>query len=245
MLHATKGIVFHTVRYAESGLVVKIYTSLFGLQSYLIKGVYGKRPKFRPGLFQPLTLLDCIVYHNDRHTLQSVKEVQLDHPYSAIPFDIRKSTVSLFLCELVYKAIREEESNPDLFEFLRSFFIHLDLTENPVTMTPVTFSLQLMHHLGIFPHDNHSPSAPVFNLREGFFQASIPGHTQYLDETDSLIFHRLLNIPAGSSGDQDIAETIPARQRQRMLETILLYYQLHLPGFKPLQSHHILHTVFT
>ncbi|HQS52668.1 MAG TPA: recombination protein O N-terminal domain-containing protein, partial [Daejeonella sp.] len=43
MLHKTRGIVFKTTNYAESSVVVQIFTEKFGLQSYLINGI--KRPK--------------------------------------------------------------------------------------------------------------------------------------------------------------------------------------------------------
>jgi DNA repair protein RecO (recombination protein O) len=243
MLHSTKGIVFHSIKYAETSIIVKIYTGIFGIQSYLIKGIRNQKSKIKPGLFQSMTLLDLVVYRKDKHALQSVREVSLAHPFKTIPFDIRKSSVALFINELVYKAIREEEPNPDLFEFLWQTCLHLDETEESVATFHISFALQLMHHLGIFPQNNHSPELPIFNLREGFFQASIPGHTQYLDEANSRLFHNLL---ATCNNDPDFLGDTPwgvSTDRNWMLETILTYYQLHLPGFRGVQSHHILHDV--
>ena len=237
MLHSTKGIVFHSLKYAETSVIVKIYTELFGLQSYLFKGVRNSRSKIKPGLFQSMTLLDLVVYHKEKQSLQSVKEVHLAQPFKTIPFDIRKSSVTLFINELVYKAIREEEPNPGLFLFLWQTCLRLDETAESVSVFHLEFALQLMHHLGIFPQNNHSAMFPVFNLREGLFQASIPNHPHYLDPENSLLFHNMLT----TCGCEDAACCISARNR--MLETILLYYQLHLPGFRSVQSHHILHDV--
>ena len=110
MLQKTRGIVLHSVTYSETSLVVKIYTEAFGLQSYLLKGAKGKRSSFRPVFFQPLNLLDAVVYKNEKTALQSMKEVQLAHPFRSIPFDIRKSSIALFLNEILYKSIREEEA---------------------------------------------------------------------------------------------------------------------------------------
>ncbi len=252
MLHSTRGIVFHSVKYSESSVIVKIYTGLFGLQSYLFKGIRNPKSRIKPGLFQPLTLLDLVVYHKERHTLQSVKEVRLAHPYQSIPYDIRKSSVALFINELVYKAIREEEANPSLFEFLWSSCLHLDETDATVSDFHLLFALQLCHHLGIFPQTNYSRQCPFFNLREGHFQSSIPEHPQYLDPEMSRRFNELLE---GCSMDEiENNETakwlngepiLSAEARRQLLETILLYYQLHLPGFRGMQSHHVLHTVFS
>ena len=249
MLHSTQGIVFHTIKYSETSVIVKIYTELFGIQSYLLKGIRNYRSKIKPGLFQSMTLLDLVVYHKERQSLQSVKEVQLAHPFKTIPFDIRKSSVALFINELVYKAIREEEPNEGLFRFLWQTFLHLDETDESVSSFHLFFALQLMHHLGIFPQNNHSARFSVFNLREGLFQSSIPSHPQYLDPAGSLALHNMLAACDPEMTTNTIAMNgafmhgLSAGTRNQMLETLLLYYQLHLPGFGGMQSHHILHDV--
>lgn len=239
MLHSTKGIVFHSLKYSETSIIVKIYTEFFGIQSYLFKGIRSPKSKIKPGLFQSMTLLDLVVYHNEKQSLQSVKEVHLAHAFKTIPFDIRKSSVVLFINELVYKAIREEEPNPDLFGFLWQTCLQLDKTEENVSCFHIHFAMQLMHYLGIFPQDNYSSRLPVFNLREGFFQTTIPTHPHYLDTANSILFHNLLltlNLEPGTLN-------LEPETRNQLLETILLYYQLHLPGFRGVQSHHILHDV--
>lgn len=244
MLYATRGIVFHTVRYAETSLIAKLYTSQFGLRSYLIKGVHTPRSRFKPALFQPLSLLELVVYNKERNSLQTIKEVQLNHPYQSVHLDIRKSAIALFICELAYKAIREEEPNRELFDFLWNSCIELDQAEGPVSHYHLVFALRLMHHLGIYPQRNLTPQTTIFNLREGVFQANIPGHTNYLDEADSVLFHQLLSVP-DDAGAAFLKVILSPRKRDQILETILLYYKLHLPGFRDLQSHHILHTVLS
>jgi DNA repair protein RecO (recombination protein O) len=252
MLHSTRGIVFHSTKYAESSLIVKIYTGLFGLQSYLVKGVRNPKSKIKPGLFQPLTLLDLVVYHREKHSLQSVKEIRLAHPYHSIPFDIRKSSLVLFINELVYKVIREEETNPSLFEFLWGTCLRLDETDEPISSFHLFFAMHLCHHLGIFPHLNHSTSLQIFNLREGHFQSAVPEHPYYLNPENSQQFHALLEVCSFDPyGTGEVARwrsgeiSLRAEVRDQLLETILLYYQLHLPGFKGLQSHQILRTVLS
>ena len=254
MLHSTQGIVFHSLKYSETSIIVKIYTELFGIQSYLVKGIRNPKSKIKPGLFQSLTMLDLVVYHKEKQSLQSLKEVGLAHPFSTIPFDIRKSSVALFINELVYKAIREEEANPELFRFLWQTCLQLDEAEESVSWFHIIFAVRLMEFLGILPHNNHSSKEPIFNLREGIFQASIPTHPQYLDPENSEIFATLLNASHNPSSVPRPPSPVPhppspvprppsSVSRPRLLETILLYYQLHLPGFKGVQSHHILHDV--
>ncbi|MCX6304611.1 MAG: DNA repair protein RecO [Bacteroidetes bacterium] len=250
MLHSTNGIVFHSLKYSETSIIVKVYTELFGLQSYLIKGIRSSRSKIKAGLFQPLTLLDLVVYHKEKQSLQSVKEVHLAHPFKNIPFDIRKSAVAMFINELIYKAIREEEANPDLFVFLWQTCLLLDETDDSVSGFHIHFAIRLCEYLGILPQNNYSDSHRIFNLREGVFQPVVPGHPHYLDPENSRLFSRLLELCStepmknGVTGIWQNGEIFPnAGSRNQFLDTILLYYRLHLPGFKGVQSHLILHDV--
>ena len=249
MILSTNGIVVHSIKYSESSVIVRIYTRLFGIQSYMIKGIHRAKSKIKPALFQPLTLLDLVVYHNEKQSIQSVKDVHLAHPYQTIPFDIRKSSIALFINELIYKTIREEEANPDLFDFLRATCLQLDATKEPVSAFHLFFSMQFAHHLGIFPQANYSVQQPFFNLREGYFQSSIPDHPHYLNPENSQLFFSLLEACCTGASENDNPGNnenplrLKAETRGLLLETILLYYRLHLPGFKGLQSHHILHDV--
>jgi DNA repair protein RecO (recombination protein O) len=239
MLHQTRGIALHATKYSETSSVVKIYTELFGLQSYLVKGTRKQHAKMKPGLFQPLTLLDLVVYHKEKSSLQNLKGANYAYPYQTIPFDIRKSSVALFINELVYKAIHEEESHPELFSFLYNSCLHLDRIEENLASFHLVFALQLTRYLGCMPQLNFSEKTPILNLREGTFQGTTPEHRDFLDAGMSRQMHRLLLVPENAP----VSMHFSAKTRDALLEAILVYYRLHVPGFREMQSHHVLHTV--
>ncbi len=239
MLHQTRGIAIHVTKFSETSSVVKIYTELFGLQSYLVKGVRKQNAKIKPGLFQPLTLLDLVVYHKEKSSLQNLKEANYSNPYQSIPFDIRKSSIALFINELIYKTIHEEEPHSELFSFIYNTCIYLDHIGDNFSLFHLVFSLQLTRYLGCMPQLNYSGKTPFLNLREGIFQASAPEHRDFLDPAKSHLFFQLLQTPEGASASIQVS----ARTRDMLLEMILFYYRLHVPGFREMQSHHILHTV--
>jgi DNA repair protein RecO (recombination protein O) len=239
MLHLTRGIAIHATKFSETSSVVKIYTELFGLQSYLVKGVRKQKAKIKPGLFQPLTLLDLVVYHKEKSSLQNLKEANYSHLYQSIPFDIRKSSIALFINELIYKTIHEEEPHPELFSFLYDTCLHLDRVSGNFSLFHLVFSLQLTRYLGCMPQFNYSGKTPFLNLREGVFQGSAPEHRDFLDPATSYLFFQLLQTPEGTSA----TILIPSKNRDLLLEMILFYYRLHVPGFREMQSHHVLHTI--
>jgi DNA repair protein RecO (recombination protein O) len=241
MLHKTKGIVLHSIKYSETSLIVRIYTETFGLQSYMVKGARSPKSKFRPVLFQPLTLLDLVVYRKEKSSLQSIREIQIAFPYLSLPFDIRKSSVALFLNELVYKSVKEEEANPDLFGFLWSAFQMLDTMDSPVAGFHLVFAVKLTRFLGFYPREGVTHSNQVFNLREGIFQDSIADYEQGLDKHDSNLLKKLM----GLSLDQATEPGFTSNERNRLLAALLLYYQLHLPGFQGFHSAEILQQVLS
>ena len=267
MLHNTRGIALYTVNYSETSIIAKIYTELFGLQSYIVKGIRKQHTKIRPGLFQPLTLLDLTVYHKLRSTLHTIREIHIFHPYQNLTTDIRKSSVALFINELIYKSIREEEPNQELFDFLMTTCISLDQENENFTLFPLLFTIRLSRLLGIYPHVDDLPSNRIFNLQEGIFQSHQPDHRYFLDPPLSLIFKNLISeedskefypleaesLKSEANSQQPVArsETRVASSEQRaaitfrneLLEHMLIYYKLHLPDFREINSHRILHTV--
>ena len=130
MIRKTRGIVLHTTRYGESSLVVHCYTEQYGRQTYMIKGVRKSRKQNRSNLFQPLFILDFEIYHKDSREIQLVKEVNRSVPLNSIPFDITKSTQAIFMAEILYRVIREEEPNPMLAHFLIHTIQYLDALES-------------------------------------------------------------------------------------------------------------------
>ena len=241
MLHKTRGIVLHSVKYSESSLIVKVYTETFGLQSYLLKGIRSQKYKTRPALFQPLTLLDLVVYHKEKSSLHPVKEVRLAIPTHSTSSDIRKSSIALFLAEMIYRTIREEETNIPLFEFLWNGFILLNTTEEPFSNFHLLFAIKFCRFLGFQPQGNHSDHNRFFHLREGYFHPLFASPDECLDEEQSTWFDQLIQTDL----DQLPLLSLPTRARAVMLDKILLYYRFHLPGFKEIRSHEILHAVLS
>jgi DNA repair protein RecO (recombination protein O) len=241
MLHQTRGIALHTVKFSETSIIAKVYTELFGLQSYMIKGARRHGSKIRPGLFQPLTLLEMTVYRKEKNSLHTLKEAGIIHPYQTLHADIRKSSMALFIAELVYKSIGEEEPNPALFSFLTETCLHLDGPAGILPVFPLFFAVKLTKFLGIMPENNRSAEKPFFLLDEGHFGNDPSGLADTMDASLSGHFSFFLD----ASFDTLEEVSIPRDQRNLLLEKILHYYKLHLAGFREVKSHTVLHSVLS
>ena len=228
----------HTTPYSESSVVAKVFTRQLGVRSYIIKGVRGRGGRIKQNLLQPLSSLDMVVYNNEKTDLNYIKELSPRNvsTYQQINVSI-ENALRFFMTEVLYKALREAEPMPALFDYVDATTTHYPL---PTTHFPITFLLTVARHLGIEPLDNHSVREPYFDLQEGRF-VSAPTETtlspslseklhQYL-----LSFHSpaLLCTPLHSSLDE----------RTALINALLTYYHLHLSGFSHFHSHEILHTI--
>jgi len=241
MIQRTRGIALHSVKFSETSIIAKVYTDLFGLQSFIIKGARKQGSRIRPGLFQPLTLLELTIYHREKNSLHTLKEACIFHPYQTLHSDIRKSSMALFIAEVVYKSIREEESNPKMFHFLEETCVNLDDIPGTFPVFHLVFIMRLTRYLGFQPENNFSIHKRYFNLREGNFQAEPADMPYSVDEKLSAAFSSLLS----ASFDDLEHLRIPALVRNPLLERILQYYQLHLSGFREIRSHEVLHEVLS
>lgn len=234
--HKTKGIVLRAVKYGETSLIVSIYTELFGLQSYLVNGirVATKKGGGRANHFQPATMLDLVVYHNDLKNLQRIKEFQWGFMYQHILFDVIKNSVALFMIELLQKTIKEPESNPDLFHFIEDALIHLDESEAAVVANfPLFFAAHLTNFFGFRISDEFGERNTILDLQEGAFISERPLHPYLLEEPYSQLVSQLLQ----TQQPHELKEIrINQEKRRILMQAYQLFYALHVPDFGSMKT---------
>ncbi len=239
MLHNTPGIVLHQVKYSESSVIAKIYTELFGLQSYIIRGIRSKKSKIKSALLQHLTLVDLVVYHKAKSNIHNIKEIKIAYPFHSIPYNIHKSSITIFLNEILYHVIKEEEANADLFKFLFNAIQILDLKESHYAAFHYLFLVQLSKYLGFYPKTNFSATNCNFNLEEGKFTNQKGIENIYISPPFSTYISNLTNCSFKDLESLNISSI----HKNQLLEILLNYYRLHLPVPLNIKSHHVLQTV--
>ena len=240
MLHATQGIVLHSFKYGDSGIIARILTPGLGLQSYLVQGARKSKSRIRTSLFQPLTLLDMVVYHKEKSGLQRIKEARCSHPFHTLATDIRKTTLAIFICEMLMNAFKHQEPQKEAFDFIFHAAQKLDNEEDNLSVFHMVFLLQLSKFLGFAPGKNYSDLKCFFNLKEGMYQSQYDNAILCLTREESNYFFRL----SGANLQDTSKLAIPAAMRKILLQKTIDYYRYHMEGFKEIKSHHILESVF-
>ncbi|MEA3477344.1 MAG: DNA repair protein RecO [Bacteroidota bacterium] len=239
MIHKTRGIVFHSIKYSETSIITKIYTEKFGLQSYIVRGARKPKARLKASLFQPLFLLEMEVYYKQKSSLQNIKEARSAYVFTSIPFDVRKSSIVLFLSDVLTKAIKEEETNRELFHYLDSKIRQLDMQKEDFADFHIYFMVHLSRYLGFFPQGKYHPQGQVFDMQEGVFTRNRPAHAYHIDPPLSEYFSIIIHHPLYVSSIK-----MNRDERNMLLEKLIAYYHLHHEGLQDIQSHVVLKEIF-
>tara|TARA_R110002020_G_scaffold152936_2_gene332023 strand:- start:67 stop:756 length:690 start_codon:yes stop_codon:yes gene_type:complete len=216
MLKKTQGIVLSAIRYKETSIIVKIFTREIGLKSYLVNGVRTQGNKSKIALYQPLTLLELVVYDKDNGGLQRISEAQLSRAHQLIPFDFTRTGIALFITEVISKSIYENYQNEALYDFLQKCVIELDSKTARLGQFPLVFLIEKASFLGF------APEKALGYLSESRSQPFSPAELiQAETYISSLMTHSFSN-------ETKIGKLL----RQKLLDHLLDFYSQHLdnPG---------------
>jgi DNA repair protein RecO (recombination protein O) len=235
MLIKTRGIVLNYLKYRETSIIARIYTEERGVQSYIVNGVRKAKPPGRIALFQPFTLLDLVAYVSPRGGLTRLSEYRCLRPFRTVPYDVRKSSVALFLAEVVSRTLREEEPNPELFAFLYQSLVTFDQQEQGFENFALVFLLTLSHYLGFGPESGQEITEQVAFATDAALSSTARSTVLRFQEFEHF-FDELLSQPTQA--------TVPnGRVRRELLAILLRYYQLHVEGLGDIRSLDVLSEV--
>jgi DNA repair protein RecO (recombination protein O) len=237
MLHKTRGIVFKTTDYGESSVIVQIFTEKFGLQSYIVNGVKKPRAKISRNMLQPLHLLDAIVYHKNTGQVQRIAELKNSPVLQSIPYDVIKSSIALFLNEVLYKAVRQQSADENLFGFIFNAIEWLDNQQEGIANFHLLFLSRLTRYLGFYP--DQDSNADYFDMKNGVFSKFKPEGFSYLSPPHTQNFYSLLQC----SFENILHLKFSNDERRYLVQKLLEYYALHIEGFGNIRSHEVLEEV--
>ncbi|GAA4760328.1 MULTISPECIES: DNA repair protein RecO [Flavobacterium] len=237
MLVKTKAIVLSALKYQEKSLIVKCFTQSEGLKSYFVPSAFStKKSSQRIAYFQPLNILEIEANHKNKGSLEHFKEVKISVPYQTLNLEIVKSTIVIFLSEVLHHAIKEEEKNESLFAFLETALIWLD-THDEIANFHLILLLEITKFLGFYPDDSQI-NFPFFDISEGHF--ALHQSMNCINMQETLLLKKLLELKFDSS-----QKFFTASERQILLKILLDYYVIHLVGFKKPKSLEVLKEVFS
>ena len=246
MIYKTKGIVLKNVKYGETSLVVTMFTELFGVQTYIVNGVRTqKKTGSKAALFQPSSILEMEVYHNDQKAIHRIKEYNWNYLFKNVLSDVVKNSIAMFMIELLQKTLKQPEQNIDLFYFCEDALQQLDDAPPAIAANfPLFFSLQLTQFFGFRfanPENALDTEQDIFlDLQEGVFTAERPSHNYFIEKEEALITAELLKIMQPHELNQ---VKLNHHKRRELLLKYMDYYTLHIQDFGQVRTLQVLHEV--
>lgn len=240
MLTKTTAIVLHAIKYGETRIIVDMFTRSHGRLSFIVNIPKSVKAKVKKQLFQPLTLLEIEADVRLTVQLQKLKDVRLASPFSSIPFEPQKLAVSLFLAEFLYHALRSEQQNVPLFDYMADSLQWLDGQVDRFANFHLVFLMRLSRFLGFYPNlEDYSPG-DYFDLRESSFCTVPPVHRDFLFPQDAEKVQLMMRMDFPTMHLFRMSH----QERNRLLEVTLTYYRLHLTDFPELKSVSVLQELY-
>ena len=243
MTFKTKGIILRTVKYGETSVITTAYTELFGIQSYIVKGVRqsSKKSQGKGIYFQPAAILDMVVYHNELKNLNFIKEYQWGFLYEQVLFDVVKNAVAMYVVEMMQHCLKQPEANPEMYYLVEDTLKQLDKGNATFTANlPLYFMLHLSGELGFRIQGEYSMNTPVVDLQEGQFVEEKPNHPYYLEGEQAKLTSQLLAINFYSDLENF---KLNRTARRELLHAYQQYIALHVQEFKEMKSLQVLQEV--
>lgn len=231
-----KAIVLQAIKYGDKKLILKLYTKHNGLLTVATSVGNSPSSKIKASIIFPLNLLDVQITSKQNKDVQQLTEASCYYINTNISNSISKLTIAQFLNEILVKSLREQPANTNLFEFIEGCLKYLNESENEHMNLHVYFLMELTKYLGIEPNNNFSETNLFFDCREGQFTSGQLIFPMGLDNEESYLFSEALKINC-------LTEKLSNKQRQKLLEILIAYYQMHVPGFNQIKSLEILKEV--
>lgn len=241
MLHKTKGIVLHYVKYGDSSIIAYIYTDIFGRQAFIVNGVRSKKSGIRLNYFQPLSILELDVYYRPNRDIQRIKDLKIFVMLHTIHNNIVKSTVALFIAEILYKTLREVEPNKPLFDFIYNSIQILDLKNEGIENYHLVFLLMLSRYLGISPVIEDNKIIEFNNIKQQSLFKNDRGISLILTEEEKRALTHIYKYSFNNLEKIKLGNNV----RSSLLSKFVEYFKIHLEGIGTIKSLAVLKEVFS
>ncbi|MBP3482692.1 MAG: DNA repair protein RecO C-terminal domain-containing protein [Alistipes sp.] len=238
--YKARGIVLNTVKYGDSSMVAQLLTDVGGRRSYMVQGIRSSRGHgSKAALLQPMFAVEFEGLESSRMDMHRFRELHAGIVLRSLPFDVRKSTVALFMAEVLYRLVRESEPNELLFDFVWGSVEALDTLQEGVANFHLWFLANLSRFLGFSPGNAYERGA-VFDMHEGLFTTAPSARSAAMSAENAEIFRDLLECDVRFLGEIGLNRN----RRVDFLDTMMTYYGYHLDAVHSVRSIKILREVF-
>ncbi len=232
------GLYLNHISYGDTSVIVRLYTKEYGTVSFIVKGI--KRKKGGLALLQPFHYIELTSNFKPDRELNFGNKVKLFKPTQSITSDIRKTTVAIFLTEVLAKTLQESAPNESLYEKLEYLITYFD-TEDFSPIFHHLFLVQLIKELGIMPNFGKNQSIDLFNLETGLFERVNQPQKIHFTHEESLAFKTILGTNFANETALRIANSVKKNLLKKMVQYIEVQTEIPVGSIRSIE---VLESVF-
>tara|TARA_B100000579_G_C22836904_1_gene859334 strand:+ start:444 stop:1106 length:663 start_codon:yes stop_codon:yes gene_type:complete len=190
----TKGIVLGYVKYGETSIICKIYTEINSVQSFIINGIRRSKSK-NIALYQPLTILDLVIYYKEKSNIQRIKEAKLDIIYKSLHLNIKKISVCYYMSEFLSKILRNTDTQENKFNFIKDSLIAFDDIQNGFSNFHIQFFIKLTKFYGIdLIESNQLNNSELITELDSYIDKCIKNNYEVKINSNNILRNKVLNL---------------------------------------------------
>ena len=228
------------MKYSDRSSILTVYSRECGRMSLLVPAGRGRGAARMRALLMPLGHFECVADlrpGRDVHTIGDVRP--LTFPPVGDPL---RSTLALFIADVLSSLLREQMADAHLFGFLRQALGVL--SERGATMAQlknfhIVFLVRLAKFLGIEPDWSTYAPGTYLDYDDGIFRKFPPAHRRFLPADESAMARVLSRLTFRNGGRLRLTRF----ERNMVVDRVLLYYQSHYPSAGEPQSLTVLRVV--
>lgn len=241
MQEKTRCVILRTVKYGDTTLIIDMLTREHGRMSVAWRQPRSGKGKVRKQYFQPLSILEIDYECRPSASLPMLKDVRLAEPYVSIPFNPVKLSIAFFIAEFLCMSTLDEQSDAALYDFVEKSLVWLDATENASANFHLMFMMRISWFLGFYPDlESYTPSS-FFDMRAGEFVDHAPLHKDFLQPVEASRIALLMRMSPYNMHLFRFSHI----ERNHIVELLLHFYSLHIPGFREMKSWDVLREIYS
>ena len=173
-------IVLNHTKFGENAIILHTLSNEYGRRGFLVRA----GAKSSMALFLPMNILEAEISENPKSQLWRASNFVCLSPLNGIRGDIRKNTMTVFMSEVLYRAILEDTNEGGLASWLKQEILTLDALKSDFSNFHLLFLLDLCSALGFSP--SLPGLAPFAGTQLSNIEALLRGNSQSASLQDGL-----------------------------------------------------------
>ena len=234
-----QAIVLNKIKYNDNSFIVNLYSLDYGRLVSIVR--FSTKMNKNQNLFFPLNIIDTEIDFKNTRNIQTLKNTNRAIVLSQICSNMNKICIAQFIAEVITKTIKEEETNPALYGFIKDTILSLENANGDIINNiHIIFLKEFAKFLGFAITNNFCKETPYFHFREGMFLPVYTTDNESLEVQHSKIISNVINKNYNNLQSYKISYN----ERKLLLQHLLKYYEFHIVNFSNLNSMKVLTELF-